>query len=80
MIEKGHHFHAKFPPEQRLCKLYSLSKVEEEFHFMLKCTFYVITRSSIQDDDTYMFDKEHFILLMGCTENGNILPWGREKT
>ena len=80
MIEKGHHFHPKIPPEQRLCKLCSLNEVEDEFHFMLKCTFYKDLRTKMMSDiaEIYdiddMSDKERFILLMGFIDYDSILP------
>ena len=80
MIEKGRHFHPKIPPEQRLCKLCSLNEVEDEFHFMLKCTFYKDLRTKMMSDiaEIYdiddMSDKECFILLMGFIDYDSILP------
>ena len=80
MIEKGRHFHPKIPPEQRLCKLCSLNEVEDEFHFMLKCTFYKDLRTKMMLDiaEIYdiddMSDKERFIFLMGFIDYDSILP------
>ena len=80
MIEKGRHYHPKIPPEQRLCKLCSLNEVEDEFHFMLKCTFYKDLRSKMMSDIAEIYDidditdKERFILLMGSIDYDSILP------
>ena len=38
MIEKGRHLTPKIPVDQRIGTLCSLNEVEDELHFMLKCT------------------------------------------
>ena len=70
MIEKGRHFHQKIPVDQRICTLCSLNKVEDELHFMLKCTYYadLCTKlfkniSKIYDINS-MSDNDIFLLLM----------------
>ena len=40
MIEKGRHFTKKIPVENRLCKLCNFNEIEDEFHFMIKCSYY----------------------------------------
>ena len=70
MIEKGRHFHPKVPIDQRICTLCSLNEIEDELHFMLKCTFYADLRSTLLSnisetyDIDYMSDSELFVLLM----------------
>ena len=39
-IEKGRHQKPKLPLEQRLCVYCNLSEVEDEQHFILRCTLY----------------------------------------
>ena len=49
MIEKGRHFHPKIPVDQRAYLYYicSLNEVEDELHFMLKCTYYADLRDTV---------------------------------
>ena len=71
MIERGRHFHPKIPADQRLCKLCSLDEVEDEFHFMVKCTSYADLRAELLSniseiyDISNMSDNDIFLLLMG---------------
>ena len=43
-IEKGRHCKPKIPPENRLCKACG-EGVEDEIHFLFKCSLYDIERS-----------------------------------
>ena len=40
MIEKGRYLSPKVNSEDRLCKLCDRNEVEDEFHFIMKCTLY----------------------------------------
>ena len=78
MIEKGRHFHPKIPVDRRICTLCSLNEVEDELHFMLKCTFYADLRaklfSSVSEiyDINNMSDNDIFLLLMGFKDYDTI--------
>ena len=48
MIEKGRHF--KMPLENRTCKLCDLNEVEDETHFMIKCSYYSDFRDKMLSD------------------------------
>ena len=78
MIEKGRHFHPKIPVDQRICTLCSLNEVEDERHFMLKCTYYADLRaklfSNISEiyDINNMSDNDKFLLLMGFQDYDTI--------
>ena len=74
MIEKGRHFHPKIPVDQRIRTSCSLNEVEDELHFMLKCTwgaYYADLRAKLFSNisETYdinnMSDNDKFLLLMG---------------
>ena len=43
MVEKGRHFSPKLPLSERICKLCNLHEVEDEFHFVMKCTTFNAT-------------------------------------
>ena len=78
MIEKGRHCHPKIPVDQRICTLCSLNEVEDEQHFMLKCTYYADLRaklfSNISEiyDINNMSDNDKFLLLMGYQDYDTI--------
>jgi hypothetical protein len=40
MIEKGRYVTPRIPPENRICRICDLNAVEDEFHFIMKCTAY----------------------------------------
>jgi len=40
LIEKGRHFKPKIPLEQRLCVQCNSNEIEDEIHFLLKCSKY----------------------------------------
>lgn len=42
MIEKGRYFSPKLPVEDRICK-YCKVKVEDEYHFIMECTLYIVS-------------------------------------
>ena len=39
-IETGRHSIPRIPPENRFCEVCTLNEVEDEFHFVMKCTAY----------------------------------------
>ena len=47
MVEKGRHFSPKLPLSERICKLCNLHEVEDEFHFVMKCTKYNFQRDQL---------------------------------
>ena len=76
MIEKGRHFNIK--PEDRICKLCDSNDVEDEFHFVMKCSFYNDLRvrlldnfRSIYDFDS-LSDRDIFILIMSVQDYDTI--------
>ena len=81
MIEKGRHFKNKIPVENRLCTLCNLNEIEDEAHFMLKCSHYTEVRenmfatiSDVYDNFDNLSDNDKFILLMGVKDYDCILP------
>ena len=81
MIEKGRHFTKKIPVENRLCKLCNFNEIEDEFHFMIRCSYYNNPRDVMFADiyEVYglkdlLSDDDKFLLLMGVTEYDCILP------
>jgi hypothetical protein len=44
MIEKGRHAKPKLAVENRLCVLCDSKAVEDEYHFIMECTFYTDLR------------------------------------
>ena len=47
MVEMGRHFSPKLPLSERICKLCNLHEVEDEFHFVMKCTKYNFQRDRL---------------------------------
>ena len=74
MIENGHHF--KMPLENRTCKLCDLNEIEDEPHFMIKCSYYSDFRDKMLSDITdalsfnvdNLSEKDKFKFLMSVTE------------
>ena len=76
MIEKGHHF--KLPLENRIWQLCNLNEVEDEMHFIIRCSYYsdfmgkMFIKCDI--DDTLSFnldnlsDRDKFQFLMSVTD------------
>ena len=40
MIEKGCYVIPRLSPENRICQICNLNAVEDEFHFIMKCSAY----------------------------------------
>ena len=78
MIEKGRHL--SLDPKDRLCHHCNLNEVEDEFHFIMKCTLYNDSRMKLLSDIGESFDIDNmsdtdiFILIMSVNEYDNILP------
>lgn len=78
MIEKGRHL--ALSPEDRICQYCNMNEVEDEFHFVMKCTLYQDLRSKMFSDIGEMFNIDNqpendiFILLMSVNEYDSILP------
>ena len=75
MVEKGRHFSPKLPLSERICKLCNLHKVEDEFHFVMKCTKYKFQRnqlfkelSEIYNPDS-LSNEDIFLHIMCATEH-----------
>lgn len=47
MIERGRYIIPRVPPENRICPNCNLNEVEDEFHFIMKCTAYNHFRSTL---------------------------------
>lgn len=78
MIEKGRHL--SLDEKDRICQHCNQNEVEDEFHFMMKCTLYKDLRESLLCDIgecldiSNMPDIDLFIFLMSVNEYDNILP------
>jgi predicted house-cleaning noncanonical NTP pyrophosphatase (MazG superfamily) len=78
MIEKGRYSNLK--PEDRICKLCNKNEVEDEFHFVMKCSFYKDLRSKLLNclkeiyDMEDLSDTELFLLIMSVCEYDTIIP------
>jgi hypothetical protein len=81
MIEKGRHFKNKIPLENRLCTLCNVNEVEDETHFMIRCSYYSDLRHKMFSDitDAYinfndLSDYDKFQFLMSVNEYDCVLP------
>ncbi len=78
MIEKGRHLNPKLPIDQRICTMCPLNEIEDESHFMLKCTYYSIPRLKMLSDISEAYniknisDNKIFILLMSSQDYDTI--------
>jgi hypothetical protein len=78
MIEMGRYTIPKTVPENRLCTFCDLHEVEDEFHFMMKCTLYEDYRGKLLSeisevfDVTNLSDNDIFLNLM-CTQEYDII-------
>ena len=83
-IERGRYGSKSTPVNQRICKLCSDGKVEDEFHFLIECPFYMYERNSLFE---YVFlhfanvaqlnDHDKFIWLMSQEDGFCILKVAR---
>ena len=79
LIEKGRHLN--IPRDKRLCKLCESNEIEDELHFMLKCSYYdkirVTLFNNISEACTVDFNKlsdnEKFVFLMSVSDYDCIL-------
>lgn len=68
----------KIAPENRLCIHCNLREIEDEFHFMMKCTFYEDSRAKLLSDISEVFDvtnlsdNDIFLKLM-CAQDYDIV-------
>jgi hypothetical protein len=74
-IEMDRYKHPRIPPEQRLCILCNHNEVEDEFHFMMRCSLYDDIRLTLLNSIQEMFNLNNitdnmdiFNLLM-CANN-----------
>lgn len=81
MIEKGRYL--KMPLEKRICKLCNLNEIEDETHFMIKCTYYSVLRDKMLSDlsdNLLAFDFENlpdrnkFKILMSVKDYDCVIP------
>jgi len=80
-IERDRYYKKKVEKEKRLCKLCDFSEVEDEEHFITKCTFYKSEREQLKNDLINLSGNnnlpEYFNLVMsyghGDTEYANII-------
>ncbi len=74
MVEKGRHLSPKLPLSERLCKYCSLQEIEDEFHFVMKCTLYNSQRDKLFKEltETYEFtslsNDDIFLQIMRTTD------------
>ena len=74
MIEKGRYSSPKIPPEDRICVNCKLHEVEDEFHFIMRCSLYNSLRDNMfeQFNDAFDFqvltDLEKFHLIMSAND------------
>ncbi len=74
MIEKGRYAIPKIPVENRICNICDLNEVEDEFHFIMKCSAYSDIRSLLlsQIDEAYMTDgfsdMDYFLQIMKVSD------------
>ena len=62
-IERGRYYKNKVEKEKRLCKLCDLGEVEDEEHFITKCTFYRYEREQFTKDLTNLSGNNNLINL-----------------
>ena len=55
-IEMDRYKHPRIPPEQRLCILCNHNEVEDEFHFIMRCSLYDDIRSNLLSTIREMFN------------------------
>ena len=70
-IEKGRHQH--IPRENRLCKLCSDRVIEDEYHFLLCCSFYSNIRQQYIPDKYLVNVNLHKFNLLLSSENENVI-------
>ena len=78
MVEKGRHFSPKLPLSERICQLCNLHEVEDEFHFVMKCTKYNFQRDRLFKElsEIYNLDSlsnEDISLHIMCTTVHDVL-------
>ena len=85
-IEKGRHKNPIIPREERLCELCDTMEIEDEDHFLLRCTSYSYIRDHYQmsqqtvPEMLNMEDQNHLAqFLSSAFELRQNLLWGREK-
>jgi len=59
-IEMGRYSSPKLPPEQRICSHCNLGEIEDEFHFIMKCTLYNDFRQKLLSQINDIFDIDNF--------------------
>ena len=76
MIEKGPYVIPRLPPENRICQICNLNAVEDEFHFIMKCSAYSDIRLTLlkQTDETLVTQNlsdrpmDYFLRIMSASE------------
>ena len=83
-IEKGRHKNPKTPRQERLCTICNDQEVEDEEHFLLKCTAYSHLREHHDMDfenvpEILNMDNQHQLakFLIASFELRQRLIWGR---
>ena len=75
-IETGRHSKPNIAKEKRLCKYCDLNEVEDEQHFLLRCTLYETLRKNLLKatalESNLLSDEDTFISLMS-SQDGKIV-------
>lgn len=74
-IETGRYSSPRLPPEQRICNHCNLGEIEDEFHFIMRCTLYNDLRQKLFSDiqhaifDFHNFnDNDKFIIILSAND------------
>ena len=79
-IETGRHSKLKIAKENRLCKNCDLNEVEDEQHFLLRCTLYDTLRRNLLKatalETNLLSDEDTFISLMSSPDGKIVKAMG----
>ena len=62
----------KLLPEERICKLCSSGKYEDEFHFLFHCPALEEVRKKYYDKQNKV-DRRHFVYTMGASSTAQVM-------
>ena len=74
MIEKGRYVISRLPPENRICQICNLNAVEDEFHFIMKCSAYSDIHFTLLQQigeilvSQNFSDMDYFLRIMSASE------------
>ena len=60
-IEKGRYGTNSIPADQRICKPCNEGKLEDEFHFLMQCPFYLVERTSLSEHTHANFENTRLL-------------------